>query len=69
LQRITDAASLLSPQGAWARWTADGHSGVLVPTTFPGRRLRRDGPIPTALMGELGYYSFVTVGTIRSDHR
>ncbi len=40
-------------------------------TTFPGRRLRRDGPILTALMGELGYYSFdteapITAGTWRA---
>ncbi|HBP0073556.1 acetylpolyamine amidohydrolase AphA [Pseudomonas aeruginosa] len=64
LLRIHDAAYLDFLQGAWARWTAEGHSGDLVSTTFPGRRLRRDGPIPTALMGELGYYSFDTEAPI-----
>ncbi len=64
LLRIHDAAYLDFLQGAWARWAAEGHSGDLVSTTFPGRRLRRDGPIPTALMGEVGHYSFDTEAPI-----
>lgn len=51
-------------KGAWARWAAEGHTGDLVSTTFPGRRLLRDGPIPTALMGEVGHYSFDTEAPI-----
>ena len=43
LLRIHDAAYLDFLQGAWARWTAEGHSGDLVSTTFPGRRLRATG--------------------------
>ncbi|MDH1107265.1 histone deacetylase family protein [Pseudomonas otitidis] len=62
--RVHDAGYVKFLQGAWARWEAEGHSGDLVSTTFPARRLRRDGPIPTALMGELGHYSFDTEAPI-----
>ncbi len=58
IHRVHDPKYVAFLKGAWARWAAEGHSGDLVSTTFPGRRLRRDGPIPTALMGELGHYSF-----------
>ena len=62
--RVHDRRYVEFLKGAWARWAAEGHSGDLVSTTFPGRRLRRDGPIPTALMGELGHYSFDTEAPI-----
>ena len=64
IHRVHDPKYVAFLKGAWARWAAEGHSGDLVSTTFPGRRLRRDGPIPTALMGELGHYSFDTEAPI-----
>lgn len=62
--RIHDAAYVQFLKGAWARWAAEGHSCDLLPSTFPGRRLRRDGPIPRALIGELGHYCFDTEAPI-----
>src|SRR5262245_54899437 len=50
--RVHDAAYVEFLKGAWERWAAEGHSCDLLPTTFPARRLRRDGPIPTALHGQ-----------------
>ncbi|HHJ4328329.1 TPA: histone deacetylase family protein [Klebsiella pneumoniae] len=64
IHRVHDPKYVAFLKGAWARWSAEGHSGDLVSTCFPGRRLRRDGPIPTALMGELGHYSFDTEAPI-----
>ena len=62
--RVHDAAYVDFLKGAWARWAAEGHSCDMLPSTFPARRLRRDGPIPTALHGQLGHYCFDTEAPI-----
>lgn len=51
---------------AWQRWSDMGHTGDLLPFTWPARTLRQVKP--RGLLGELGYYSFdagapITAGT------
>lgn len=62
--RIHDGTYLHFLQNAWQRWAADGHSCDMLPSTFPARKLRQNGPIPSALHGQLGYYSFDTEAPI-----
>lgn len=64
IQRIHDHGYVEFLRNAWDRWAAEGHQCDLLPTAFPGRRLRRDGPIPTALHGQLGHYCFDTEAPI-----
>lgn len=66
LLRVHSAAYLDFFEGAWARWQAQGGRGDLLPFTWPARDLRQ--VLPTALHGQLGYYSFdagapITAGT------
>ena len=67
IARIHDAGFLAFLEGAWARWTAEGHTADLLPFTWPARTLRRD-VLPEGLHAQFGYYSFdagapITAGT------
>ena len=47
---------------AWSQWRAAGHDGDMIPTCFPGRRMR--ALIPDDIDGRLGYYSFAAETSI-----
>lgn len=44
-------------RGAWARWSAEGRNGCMLPSGFPARGLRRDRR-PAGISGAMGYYTF-----------
>ncbi|WP_277962669.1 histone deacetylase family protein [Pseudomonas sp. RIT-To-2] len=64
--RIHDQPYLEFLSCAWDRWAAEGNSCDMLPTAFPARRLRSDGPVPEALHGALGHYCFDTEAPITS---
>jgi len=49
-------------QSAWSHWCEAGHSGDMIPTCFPGRRM--SGRVPEDVDGRLGYYSFAAETSI-----
>ena len=42
LHAVHDPAFVAFLRGAWARWTAAGHDGFMLPSGFPARSMRRD---------------------------
>jgi acetoin utilization deacetylase AcuC-like enzyme len=57
LQSVHDAEFLAFLRGAYARWTAEGRDGSMLPSGFPARGLRRDHR-PAGINGAMGYYTF-----------
>jgi acetoin utilization deacetylase AcuC-like enzyme len=57
LLRVHDPAYVEFLQGAYARWTASGRDGSMLPSGFPARGLRRDRR-PSGIHGAMGWYTF-----------
>ena len=59
LLAVHDEAFVAFLRGAWARWTAAGHDGFMLPSAFPARALRRD-VVPDSIHGAMGWWGFDT---------
>ena len=57
LHAVHDPAFVAFLRGAWARWTAAGHDGFMLPSGFPARSMRRDVG-PDSIHGAMGWWSF-----------
>jgi acetoin utilization deacetylase AcuC-like enzyme len=57
LLRVHDPEFVEFLQGAYARWTAKGRDGSMLPSGFPARGLRRDHR-PSGIHGAMGWYTF-----------
>jgi acetoin utilization deacetylase AcuC-like enzyme len=57
LLRVHDGEFVDFLRGAYARWTAGGRDGSMLPSGFPARGLRRDHR-PSGINGAMGWYTF-----------
>ncbi|MGE0030402.1 MAG: histone deacetylase family protein [Steroidobacteraceae bacterium] len=57
LQGVHDSGFVEFLRGAWARWSAAGRDGSMLPSGFPARGLRRDH-CPSGVNGAMGWYTF-----------
>jgi acetoin utilization deacetylase AcuC-like enzyme len=57
LQGVHDAQFIEFLQSAYARWTAGGRDGSMLPSGFPARGLRQDHR-PSGINGAMGWYTF-----------
>jgi hypothetical protein len=64
LQCVHDAEFLEFLRTAYARWSAKGRDGSMLPSGFPARGLRRDHR-PSGINGAMGWYTF----PVRMDSR
>ncbi|HEY5558246.1 MAG TPA: histone deacetylase family protein [Steroidobacteraceae bacterium] len=54
---VHDAGFVEFLSGAYARWTAGGRDGSMLPSGFPARGLRQDHR-PSGINGAMGFYTF-----------
>ncbi|MEM7096095.1 MAG: histone deacetylase family protein [Actinomycetota bacterium] len=64
LTEVHDPAFVEFLSTAWDEWTAAGYSGDMIPTCFPGRRMRQHEP--DDIDGRLGYFAFAAETSISS---
>jgi acetoin utilization deacetylase AcuC-like enzyme len=57
MQGVHDAEFLEFLRTAYARWSAKGRDGSMLPSGFPARGLRRDHR-PSGINGAMGWYTF-----------
>ncbi len=57
LLRVHDREFVEFLRGAYARWSAGGRDGSMLPSGFPARGLRRDRR-PSGINGAMGWYTF-----------
>ena len=67
VSRVHDGGYLEFLETAWSQWTAEGHKGDIIPTSFPVRRTQQSRP-PCNIDGKAGHYSAaaetaITAGT------
>ena len=60
--RIHDPDFLEFLSTAWERWLADGHTGEMIPTNWPARRMAQRAP--DSIDGKLGYYAMAAETSI-----
>lgn len=61
--RVHDADYIAFLQTCWTDWQAEGFEGEAIASTWPSRRMTRDGP-PRNIDGKIGYYCLASETSI-----